>query len=255
MEYKTIILTKHDKVATLKLNYEQKLNSLSQLFFDEFDHAIESVRNDNDCLVLIIRGTEKVFSAGGDLKEIGDADPDKSLMMCMRAQKSFGALHSLNIPVIAAMDGIVFGGGFEMALHCDMRFCTNETVFRLPEADLGLIPGSGGISIFSRLFGSADAAYYLFTGNQIPVDIALNKGFVQNVYSRDEIYSKVETFADSLTEKSPESISAIKRLLVMNLFENLDDCLIAETREFVSVQQNSGKIKIAEFFKNKKKSK
>ncbi len=255
MEYKTIVLTKHNKVATLKLNYEQKLNSLSQLFFDEFDHAIEDVRMDKESLVLIIRGTEKVFSAGGDLKEIGDADSDKALMMCMRAQKSFEALQSLKVPVIAAMDGIVFGGGFEMALHCDVRFCTNETIFRLPESDLGLIPGAGGISMFSRLIGSADAAYYLFTGNQITVETALNKGIVQNVFTRDEMYSEVESFAQIIIKKSPQSIAAIKRLLVMNMYENLDECLTAEVREFVSVQQNVGKIMIEEFFKNKKKSK
>ncbi len=255
MSYKTISLMNDSNITTLKLDYEQKLNSLSQTFFDEFDHAIEIVRNDKACKVLIIRGTEKVFSAGGDLKDIGSADSDKALMMCMRVQKSFGALHSLQLPVIAALNGIVFGGGFELALHCDIRFCTPSTVLRLPESDLGLIPGAGGISLFSRVFSPADAAYYLFTGNQIPIEDALLKGFVQRVYDNENLYDNVEAFAKELLSKSNESLTAIKKLLVMNLYDNLDDCLTNEAREFVSVLQASGKEKISEFFTNKKESK
>lgn len=254
MNYKTISLsTYNSNLVILKLDYEKKLNSLSQLFFDEFDDAIESILKNKDYKVLIIRGTEKVFSAGGDLKEIGSAGYEKALLMSMRVQKSFSALLNLKIPVIAALNGLVFGGGFELALHCDIRFCTNETILKLPESDLGLIPGAGGISIFSRIFSSADAAYYLFSGNQIPVADALSKGFVQKITNTDSIYDEAIKFAIELSKKSPESLTAIKKLLVMNLFEPLDACLEAEAREFSSVLQVSGKEKIKDFFNSKNK--
>jgi enoyl-CoA hydratase/carnithine racemase len=255
MAYKTIKVINQNSIAILQLANEEKLNALSQLFFDEFDEALEQIRQDDNCKVLIIKGTEKVFSAGGDLKEIGSAGYDKALLMCTRVQKSLEVLQNIEIPVIAAMQGIVFGGGFELALHCDVRFCTPDTIFRLPESDLGLIPGAGGISVFSRIFSPADAAYYLFTGNQIPVKDALNKGFVQDVFQNVEFNDKVLEFSQSLCGKSSESLAAIKKLLIMNIYEELDECLINEAREFSSVLQKSGKVKIEDFFKNKNKSK
>lgn len=253
MEYKTILVTKQDDIRILKLNYPQKLNSLSQFFFDEFDSAIEDLFCDKSVKVLIIRGTDDVFSAGGDLKEIGDADYNKALLMCMRVQKSFAALQNLDIPVIAALNGIVFGGGFEMALHCDIRFAGENTVLRLPESDLGLIPGAGGISIFSKYVSQGDAAYYLFTGNQIPLTKALESGFIQKVCSSEEIYNEAIAFARELTLKSRESLSAIKKILVSSQFLPVNELLEMEAREFSSVLQLSGRDKIKSFFESKKK--
>lgn len=253
MDFKTISLTSHNNIAILKLDYEKKLNSLSQFFFDEFDEAIESIRKNKEHKVLIIRGTEKVFSAGGDLKDIGAANYDKALLMCLRVQKSFAALQNLSIPVIAALQGIVYGGGFELALHCDVRFCTKDTVLRLPESDLGLIPGAGGISMFSRIFSPSDAAYYLFTGNQIPVNDALTKGFVQRVIDNNTLYDDTLAFAEELAQKSPESLRAIKNIIITNQYDHLDTCMELEAREFSSVLQLSGRQKIEDFFNSKKK--
>lgn len=253
MEYKTIVVTKHDNICILKLNYPQKLNSLSQFFFDEFDYAIEELFGDKSVKIFIIRGTDEVFSAGGDLKEIGDADYDKALLMCMRVQKSFAALQNLEIPVIAALNGIVYGGGFELALHCDIRFASESTVLRLPESDLGLIPGAGGIGMFSKYVSQGDAAYYLFTGNQIPLTKALESGFIQKVYSPNDIYDETIAFAKELTLKSSQSLAAIKKIIIGSLFLPVNELLEMEAREFSSVLQLSGREKIKSFFESKRK--
>lgn len=253
MEYKTISVELVNNIRILKLNYPQKLNSLSQLFFDEFDNVVEQTLNDKDCKALIIRGTNEIFSAGGDLKEIGSVDYERAFLMCERVQKSFGSLQNLPIPVIAALSGIVFGGGFELALHCDIRFSTDTAVLRLPESDLGLIPGAGGISIFSRYFTPGDAAYYLFTGNQIPVAEAKVKGIIQKIFNEEEIFEETLKFAQELSLKSYESLEAIKKILISGMFNNLDDTLTMESREFSSVLQRCGKAKIKAFFESKSK--
>lgn len=254
MTYKTIAVEAiNNEIKQLTLNNPQKLNVLSQLFFDEFDEFINSLVDDTKIRVLLIKGNEKVFSAGGDLSEMLNADYQKGHLMCTRAQKSFGALMNLDFPVIAILDGYVFGGGFEMALHCDIRFCTENTNFKLPECDLGLIPGSGGISIFSRIFSSSDVAYYLYSGMQIPVEDAYRKGLVQKILKQDEIYDYSLKYAKEICNKSPESISTIKKVLISNLFENLDDSLKKEALEFSSVLQRSGKTMIKDFFDKKKK--
>ncbi|MDD4149415.1 MAG: enoyl-CoA hydratase/isomerase family protein [Bacteroidales bacterium] len=251
MDYKTLSVEIRNEVVILKLDFEKKLNSLSQLFFDEFIDVVEALHENKLAKVLIIRGTDKVFSAGGDLKEIGNASYEEAFLMCVRVQKSFSMLQSLKIPVIAALNGIVFGGGFELALHCDIRFCTHDTILKLPESELGLIPGAGGISILSRILSPADAAYYLFTGEQIPVDIAFQKGLIQRVCNSDDIYDQAFDFAQELCKKPAASLIAIKKVLYTNLYKDLNEGLNAEAMEFSSVLQISGRKMIEDFFKNK----
>ncbi len=253
MNYKTITFEITENIGILKMNYPEKLNSLSQLFFDEFDEIIESIHNNKECKVLIIRGTDNVFSAGGDLKEIGAADYERALLLCMRVQKSFGSLQNLPIPVIAALNGIVYGGGMELSLHCDIRFSSQSAVLRLPESDLGIIPGAGGISIFSKYFSPGDAAYYLFTGNPIPVEDAMIRGLVQKIYLEDELYDETYKFAKELSLKSPESLAAIKKIIISGMYGNLNDSLTMESREFSSVLQKSGRENIKAFFESRRK--
>jgi len=249
MIYQTLNISKHnEKIKILELCNFRKLNVLSQKFFDEFNDIIDNLNEDKNIRTLIIKGNEKVFSAGGDLSEIQKAEQNEAYLMCWRVQKSFERLMSLRFPVIAVLDGIVFGGGFELALHCDLRFCTENTILRLPEVDMGLIPGAGGISIFSRFFSNSDAAYYLFSGEQIPVEEALKKGIIQKVLKREEILNFAINFAEEISQKPPESISAIKRILFSNLFKNLDDCMKMEAKEFSSVLEKCGKEKIKQFF-------
>ncbi len=251
MNYKTISIQIVDKVCILTLNRPEKLNILSRIFFDEFDHAINNISQNKNLRVLIIAGNEKVFSAGGDLNEIGNADRETAKVMCMGVQKVFASLFALDIPVIAAVSGIVYGGGLELALHCDIRFCSEETIFKLPESDLGLIPGAGGISLFSKIFSKADAAYYLMSGIEIPVETAMSKGLVQNVFETEKLLDETISFAKELSKKSRASLSAIKKILIAGYFETTEECLNMEIEEFVSTLNIDGKDKIREFFKFK----
>lgn len=251
MEYKTISLNNTGNICVLKLNRPEKLNILSQIFFDEFESAIDFIFKDKEIKVLIIAGTDKVFSAGGDLKEMELANRDRAKVMCIRVQKAFASLMSLEIPVIAVLSGIVYGGGLELALHCDIRFCSEKTDFKLPESDLGLIPGAGGISLFSKIFSPADAAYFLMSGEQIPVSTALNKGLVQKVFRQETYFEDSMQFAKELAQKSQNSLAAIKRILIAGYFESTGDCLDSEVEEFSSVLNIDGKNKIRRFFEKK----
>lgn len=251
MQYKSISVDISDNICVLTLNRPEKLNILSQIFFDDFELFIEQIRKNDDVKALVIHGNEKVFSAGGDLKEIQEADRDKIKLMSMRVQKSFLSLLSLDIPVIAALSGIVYGGGLELALHCDIRICSENAELRLPEADIGLIPGAGGVSLFARHFTHGDAAYYLMTGEQIPLKSALEKGLIQKIYDNKEYLSESMKLAKLFTTKSKFSLSAIKRILVAGYFNFTDECLNREVEEFASTLNHDGRNKISEFFKNK----
>lgn len=253
MNYQTIAVSYEKKVCILSFCRPEKKNILSQIFFDEFEHAIESLFQDKELRVLVLTGDENVFSAGGDLKEIGEASDSQIKLLSMRVQAAFASLLSLDIPVIAAISGITFGGGLELALHCDIRFCSENTVFRLPESDLGLIPGAGGVRLFSRLFSPADAAYFLMSGREIPLETARNKGLVQKIFKQEELLPATLRFAHELSEKSKFALSSIKRILVATYFETTEECLNMEVEEFASALKNEAREGIEQFFKSKKK--
>ena len=144
MNYKTIIVETKDNIGYLKLNNPKKLNLLSQELIGELESAINYFSTNYDLKVLIISSVSKdVFSAGGELNEIAAADYDLGLAMCLRLQRVYSGLQNLEIPVIVALDGYVLGGGLELALHCDIRFAGKNTILRLPESDIGLIPAAG----------------------------------------------------------------------------------------------------------------
>jgi len=250
--FETISISRSGDISIIKLDNESTMNAMSQLFLKEFHEAIENVRNDKDCRVLILRGTEKVFSAGGNLHEIAEADYEKATLMATNAHYIYDALLNLDIPVIAALDGIVYGGGLELALRCDIRFCTPETRMKFPEVDMGIIPGAGGISFLSRYIPPADIAYYVYSCKQIPVEYAKQHGIVQEVFSRNELYAKAEDFAKLIASKPREALRAAKHEIIATMSRPLSECLQIEIKEFAATLQNDGKRIIKEWFEKKK---
>lgn len=253
MRYKTLLLDIiENNISILTLNNRENYNCLSQIFFDEFEDAIEKINNNNNIRALIIRGTEGVFSSGGNLKEIKESDYNMANAMAIRCQNAFQSLMFLNIPVIAMIDGITIGGGFELALHCDFRFVSPKSVFRLPEINFGILPAAGGISIFSRLFNSADALFYLLTAKDIPIEKLLNCGIIQKIFSEKNIYNETIDFVKSIIQKPKESIAVIKKNYYRCFFEDINTCLKFDALEFSSLLQKIGKEKINNFYNSKK---
>lgn len=250
--YQTIKIESRENICTIKFDNEQTMNAMSQLFLKEFHEAIENVANDRSCRVLILRGTEKVFSAGGNLHEIAEADFEKAKLMATNAHYIYDGLLNLNIPVIAALDGIVFGGGLELALRCDIRFGTLKTRMRFPEVNMGIIPGAGGITFLSKYLSPSDIAYYVYSCEDIPVEFAHQHGIIQKIVESENLYQYTFDFARKLVQKPQNAIAAAKHELVSTLNRNFNESLEIEINEFVSTLQTSGKEKIAEFFKNKK---
>lgn len=240
-----------NNICILTLNNPPKFNALSQLFFDEFEDFIENLSNNKKIKVLIIRGIDAVFSSGGDLKEMLLADYNTAQIMCRRCQKNFQSLMTLEIPTIAMIDGLVFGAGFELALHCDIRFCSENSVFKFPETNLGLIPASGGISLFSKYFSPADTAYYLFGSQEIPIQKLLNRGIIQEVIKTENLFEFTMNYANKISKISNEAIAKCKKILYSNLFSDLNYCLNLETLEFSSLLQTEGKEKIKQLFNKK----
>lgn len=250
--FTSIQTDKNNEIRWIKLNNPLKYNKISKLLITELEIVFDHCIDEKDLKAVIIYGDDKVFSAGGDLKEIAGADYKQAELMCSRVQSVFRKLHSIPVPVICCLKGIVFGGGLELALHCDIRFADKTTVLKMPETDLGLIPGAGGITLLSKYLSPADTFYYLSIGKEIPLEKAIYKGLLQEIIEDEDVIKYGFDFAEKLAVKPKESLTALKSVLYTALYNDTLAGLDAEIKEFSSVVQLCGNKKIEMFFKDKK---
>src|SRR5690606_8842508 len=132
----------------------------------------------------------------------------------------FDDIEQMEVPVIAALNGVAAGGGLELALSCDFRFAADTARMGLPENNVGLIPGSGGISRLVKLIGPAKAKRLVMTGEIIPAARALEIGLVDEIVPADRLMARAMEFAEQLAQKAPLALGTAK--LVINQCVNVD---------------------------------
>jgi enoyl-CoA hydratase/carnithine racemase len=197
-------------VGHLTLTRPDALNALSsQLRTDIIDglRRLEAENDDADGVALravIMEGAEGNFCAGADINEFSDDASGAS-----SDQDHYQLIRNFPAPVIAKVRGYCLGGGFETAMSCDFRFAHEDARFGLPEVDLGILPGAGGVQLISRLNNPSVAKEIAMTGDHVPADRADELDLVNRVYG-DDLDEATQEFAETLASKPPLSIQAIK---------------------------------------------
>ena len=209
-KYSTIKIDITNKIAILTISRPEALNALNSIVFTEIDRFISSLDKIAEVTVLIITGEGKSFVAGADIAEMSNMSQKEGLEFSLKGQKVFKKLESLNIPVIAAVNGFALGGGCELAMSCDFRIASNKAKFGQPEVNLGLIPGYAGTQRLSRLVGLGEALYLLMTADVISADEALRIGLVQKVVEPEELMNVVLEIAQKISLKGRKSIKNVK---------------------------------------------
>ena len=174
MDYKNLILTKEDGIATITLNRPEKLNALNQEMVDELVKACGEVEEDNEVRVVIITGAGSAFCSGGDLSS-HDFVVNSSAACLKRLQKAsrlIMGIRNMPKPVIAAVNGVAVGGGCGLALACDILIASEKARFSEMYVLRGLHPDFGAIYFLPRLVGIAKASDLLLTGKMIDVSEA-----------------------------------------------------------------------------------
>lgn len=166
-------------VAEVVLDRPEAMNALSTAMARKLTHVCDEVARDADVRAVVLSATgEKAFCVGADLKERrGFTDAD---LLAQRPvfRAAFGGLLRLPQPTVAAVHGYALGGGFELALSCDLLVADDTAVFGLPETSVGLVPGGGGTQLAPRRLGPAVAADLIFTARRFGVDEAQRLGLV-----------------------------------------------------------------------------
>lgn len=218
----------HDGIGWVTLD-RPPANSYDPQFIEELDTAIGTVADAGVTAAVVRSSSEKFFSAGADVKGFVERSADENMKMVRRAHEVFDRFAELEPVFIAAINGHALGGGYEIALACDMRVAA-EGGYRigLPETKLGLLPGTGGTQRLPRLIGPGRALDLMTSGRVVSPDEAYQLGMVDRLVPATELATCVEEMATSLVAGAPLAVKAIKRAVHDGLALPLSEALQRE---------------------------
>ncbi len=228
-------------VAVMRLNRPDNLNSWNQQMRDEMRTGVAELMADDALRVLVITGTGRAFSAGEDvrgMKGLTDIGTRGFRRVARDIHNVFDEIEAIEVPVIAAINGVAAGGGMELALSCDFRFASDAARMGFPENNVGLIPGSGGCSRLVRQVGLSAAKRIVMTGEMLNADKALALGLVDEVVPAEQLMEHTMAFARTLAAKAPQALGLAKVVLnncarvdpdVARNFERLGQSILKKT--------------------------
>lgn len=197
-----------ESVAVILLNRPRQLNSLNRKMVGEIIVAMEEFDRDENVRVIVLAGKGRAFSAGADIDEMTEDDPISLELLNQFADWDRFTL--IKKPIIGAVQGFVFGGGFELALCCDLLISASGTEFSFPEVGLGVMPGAGGTQRLTKLVGRTKALEWLWTGERISAETALKHGVINNIIAPELLMEETMKFAHRLAKQPPLSLRLIK---------------------------------------------
>ena len=204
-----------DGIRIITIRKENKLNPLDVQTLEDIAGALSGKP-----LVTVIKGSERAFSAGANIKEFQSLKPEEAYHFAVRGQIALDYIASYERPVIAAIRGFALGGGFELSLACDIRICSPDTRMGLPEVTLGILPGWGGTQRLRRIIGETRAFDLASTGRTIDAGEAKTLGIVNEVSERPE--EDAIEIAKVYAKSALVSVGMIKSLIRGKEFDLFD---------------------------------
>ena len=222
LSFDNIIYEKKDAVATITINRESALNSIDAKTSSEMYRAWEDFRDDSEMRVAILTGVgEKSFSTGMDLVATAKGE---NQFEGGRPVPFGGVTKRMPIykPIIAAINAVCLARGMELALTCDIRICTPEARFGLPEVRWAIMPGAGGTQRMPRAIPQAWANYLILTGEQMDAETAMRVGLVSHIVPREQLLDKAHQIAGVICERGPLAVRAAKEAIQRGMDMPLD---------------------------------
>lgn len=216
-----ILFEVDNNIATLTLNQPDLRNSISEIeVVEEFIDALEQAATYKDLRCLIITGAGSAFSSGGNIKHMLNKDG----MFAGEAndiRENYGkviqriplALHKIDIPTIAAVNGPAVGAGCDLAMYCDMRIASTKAKFAESFIKVGIIPGDGGAWILPKIAGYGRAAEMAFTGEAISAQQANEWGMLNKLVEPEELMNEAYALANRIAKNPPQALRATKQLM------------------------------------------
>jgi 2-(1,2-epoxy-1,2-dihydrophenyl)acetyl-CoA isomerase len=226
MKYEQIDLTFDESVAIITLNNPDKLNPLSQQMFAELADAFRSMRFDDGVGAVVITGSGRAFSAGGDVTQIQSPDlkVDSFLKGRVGSKEFFMSVKTFEKPVISAVNGIVAGGAVGLVLSSDVVFASEKARFSVIFRKIGMVPDCGVLYLLPKLVGPAKAKELAFSGDIIDAQEMYRLGIAQHVVPADELLPAAIGFARDCAN-GPQMVIGMAKMII-------DRCVPMSIEEF-----------------------
>jgi len=208
MTLEFIEIFQKDGVGIIELNRPKQFNSLNRKMVREIVETMEAFDRDDAVKVILLRGKGRAFSSGADIHEMAH-DTTISLEL-LNQFADWDRMALIKKPIIGAVKGFVFGGGFELALSCDLLIAAEGTEFAFPEVHLGVMPGAGGTQRLTKLVGRTKALEWLWFGERIPAEKALEYGIINRIVAQELLDEEAMRLAKRLAKQPPLSVRLIK---------------------------------------------
>jgi enoyl-CoA hydratase/carnithine racemase len=223
-----------DSVATLTLARPEVLNAIDSVTLSECLDALANAQADAAVRVVVVRGEgSRALTAGADIREIANYDPNQMAAYNRRWLDWFAAIESCPKPVIASVAGWATGGGTEMSLACDFVVCAHSARFGLSEINIGVIPGAGAAIRLTRWLGRLRAKELLMLGETVPGAQAVEWHLANVCVADDELEAETARWAGKLAAKAPLALAAAKACVNVGAEAAMPVALEYELREFL----------------------
>jgi enoyl-CoA hydratase len=228
--YSNIKVEVDKDIALIFLNRPSALNALSSGLMKELLAALNDFQNDDRIQCIVISGSDRVFSAGADIKEMAGWTAAEALKESNLER--FDALKKISKPLIAAVSGYALGGGLELAMACDMIVAAENSMFGQPEINIGVFPGAGGTQRLTRAVGKYKAMEMILTGNPIAAKEAYQRGLVNRIVPSKLYLIEAKRLAHEIATKSPLALNIAKECVQKAFEASLTEGVEFERRNF-----------------------
>ena len=215
-------------VAVVRMNRPKATNALSLNLQALLSEAFTRLAADPDVRVIVLTGGDKVFAAGGDIKSLEGAGPIE--IMERHTERVWAPIERCPKPIIAAVCGYAFGGGAELAMHCDIIIAGEGASFSQPEIRIGIMPGIGGTQRLVRAVGKFNAMRMLLTGKPISASEAQTMGLVSQVVADDQVLPEALKMATLIAHMPPLAVMQIKEVVIAGVDASLETALMLERK-------------------------
>jgi enoyl-CoA hydratase len=252
MEFKNFLLEIDREVAVFTINRPEVRNALNSECWTELGDFVEYLNKSADIKVAIITGAgEKAFAAGADLNAL-KALTMRDVIHNAAGQVVLKKLENCNKPVIAAVNGVAFGGGCELALACDIRIAAENAKFGLPELGVGVLPGAGGTQRLAKLIGLGRAKEVILAGRIIAADEAVEIGLAFKSVPLKTLLEEAKKIAATIMTKSPFALSLAKKALNAALSTDQETGMLLEQFAFAMAMASEDKVEGIQAFLEKR---
>ena len=224
MSYEDIIVEVEGNLQVVKLNRPNVRNALRERTLIELYSALREFEDSEERRALIVTSAvEGFFCAGGDIKEMAKMTSADARRFAEAAHRVLDKIEEVPKPVIAAVDGIALGAGFDLALACDICIATKRAVFGQPPPSIGIITPFGGHQRLTRAVGPMWAKYLFFTGETLDAEMALRLGIVCKVVEPNRLLAEAKDVVHRILSRAPIAIGFCKKLINLSIVKSIDE--------------------------------